>query len=300
MVLDSDRKLERSGRGFLRRLLGRGGDPARRGEAVVVAFASGKGGTGKSFLTTNLAIGLHQRGLRVCVVDCDFGLGNAHLLFGANPRYSMQHLLGGQRTVGHVLMTTDYGPSLVAGGSGISSLAELNAKHMQMLARALGQIADRHDVVLLDCAAGLAPQSMITVLAAQEVVMVTNPEIAALTDAYAVIKCLSRQVERPDVRLVVNRAPDPQLGRATFDRLSDVSRRFANQPIHYLGAVPEDPAVSHRRLGQAPLLVGLPECRTTKALVGLVGALEAQILEARQAAGSRGVEARMLAQIRRW
>ena len=66
--------------GFLRRWLGRAApaEQPRRQEAVVVAFASGKGGTGKSFLATNLAIGLHERGLRVAVVDCDFGLANAH------------------------------------------------------------------------------------------------------------------------------------------------------------------------------------------------------------------------------
>jgi len=266
----------------------------------VVAFASGKGGTGKSFLTTNVAIGLHQRGQRVAVVDCDFGLANAHLLFGATPRYSMQHLLGGQRTVHDVLCRTPYGPSLIAGGSGISSLAELGAKHMQMLARALSQVAERFDVILIDCAAGLAPQSMITVLAAQHVVMVTNPEIAALTDAYAVIKCLSRQVERPDVQLVVNRATSAQLGRATFERLSEVSHRFASLSIHYLGAVPEDPAVSHRRLGQDPMLKGKPDCETSKALNLLVTGLEAQVRQTRAQPASRGVEARMLTQIRRW
>lgn len=299
--VESELEVNRPGRGFLRRLLRRG-PPAQphRKEAVVVAFASGKGGTGKSFLTTNLAIGLHQRGLRVAVVDCDFGLANAHLLFGVNPRYSMQHLLGGQRTVHEVLAPTPFGPSLVAGGSGISSLAELGAKHMQMLARALSQLADRFDVLLIDCAAGLAPQSMITVLAAQHVVMVTNPEIAALTDAYAVIKCLGRQIERPNIQLVVNRVTNPELGWATFERLSEVSRRFASLPIHYLGAVPEDQAVSHRRLGQAPMLLETPECETSRALSGLVAALQAQVLETRSQLSTRGVEARMLTQIRRW
>ena len=298
--MEPELDFERAGRGFLRRLLRRSTPERPRREAVVIALASGKGGTGKSFLTTNIAIGLHQRGLRTVVIDCDFGLANAHLLFGANPRFSMQHLLGGQRTVFEVLTHTPYGPDLIAGGSGISSLAELGAKHMHMLARAMSQVADRYDVVLIDCAAGLAPQSMITVLAAQHVVMVTNPEIAALTDAYAVIKCLSRQVERPNVGLVVNRTPTLELGRATYDRLSEVSRRFASLPIHYLGAVPEDPSVSHRRLGKAPMLVGMPECLTSKALIRLVGALEGAILETRRHPMARGIEARMLSQIRRW
>lgn len=68
---------------------------------------------------------------------------------------------------------------------------------------------------------------MITVLAAQHVVVVTNPEIAALTDAYALIKCVARQPARPRVHLAVNRVVQPGLGQATFERLAEVSRRFA-------------------------------------------------------------------------
>ncbi len=300
--LEPDLDTRRPGSSFLRRLFRRGGPSAlaREREAVVIAFASGKGGTGKSFLTTNAAIALHRAGKRVAVVDCDFGLANAHLLFGVNPRYSMQHLLDGVVPVQEVLSPTPHGPGLVAGGSGISSLAELDARHMQALAKALHWLAGCHDVLLLDCPAGLAPQSMITVLAAQHVVIVTNPEIAALTDAYALIKCLARQPAHPVVHLAVNRVAQPGLGQATFDRLAEVSRRFAGCEIHYVGEVPEDPAVTHRRLGQPPLILGLPECATSQAILSVLRTLERQIEVPPRNLPDGGVEARMMIQIRRW
>lgn len=300
VVVEHELEPERSERGFLRRLLRLRPSTVPRREAAVVAFASGKGGTGKSFLTTNVAIGLHRRGLRVAVIDCDFGLANAHLLFGVSPKRSMQHLLDGQHTVDEVLVETDFGPSLVAGGSGLTSLAELGSRHMQMLASAFDQLARRFDVLLIDCAAGLSPQSMITVLAAQHVVLVTNPEIAALTDAYAVIKCVSRQPERPEVHLAVNRVEDACVGRASYERMLDVSRRFANLPIHYLGAIPEDASVSHRRLGQAPILAKEQGCETSGALELLVDEVEVCVQGASSNPPLRGVEARMLSQIRRW
>jgi flagellar biosynthesis protein FlhG len=268
-------------------------------EGTVVAFASGKGGTGKSFLATNAALVLHARGFRTVVVDCDFGLANAHLLFGVNPRQSLQHVLAGEASIDEVLLPTPWGPGLVAGGSGIASMAELDAGHMQMLARALHQLAARHDFVLLDCAAGLAPQSLITVLAAQHAVIVTNPEIAALTDAYALIKCLFRQGAAPRLHLAVNRVGQPGLGEATFARLAEVCRRFVGAPIHYLGEVPEDAAVTHRRLGQAPLLRGAPECDTTKAVETMFAAL-AGLVASQPAPMAGAIEARMAAQIRRW
>jgi flagellar biosynthesis protein FlhG len=297
---EQDLDSARAGRGFFRRVLHGPAATVAKREAVVVACASGKGGTGKSFLATNLAIGLHQRGLRTVVVDCDFGLANAHLLLGEAPPYSMQHLLCGEQTVSEVLAETEYGPSLIAGGSGIVSLAELGAKHMQMLASAMDHLAQCFDVILIDGAAGLAPQSMITVLSAQHVVMVTNPEIAALTDAYAVIKCVSRQVERPEVHLAVNRVPELALGAATFDRMSDVSRRFAGMSIHYLGAVPEDPSVSQRRLGRPPMIAEEPECETSMALGRLVSRLEARVRASGALLVEHGVAARMSAQILRW
>ena len=81
---------------ILRKLFGRGEEASKgRSEACVIALASGKGGTGKSFLASNLAVAMYDRGLRVTLVDCDFGLGNDHLLLGVNPRMSVQHFLGG-------------------------------------------------------------------------------------------------------------------------------------------------------------------------------------------------------------
>jgi len=301
--LEPDLETTRTERGFWSRLFHAVRSPSARGaspaEAVVLAFASGKGGTGKSFLATNAAIALHRAGHRVVVVDCDFGLANAHLLFGVNPRFSIHHLLEGGVPVEDVLCETPWGPFLIAGGSGIASMAELGARHLQSLAAALRQLCSTHDFVLLDCPAGLAPQAMITVLASQHVVLVTNPEIAALTDAYALIKCLARQPSRPAIHLAVNRVPKSGLGQLTFDRLAEVSRRFAGCEIHYVGEVPEDAAVTHRRLGQPPLLEGLPECATSLAVLSILRNLEQQMPGFRPA-GLPGVEARMMEHIRRW
>ena len=277
------------------------GSPLAAGpEASVLAFASGKGGTGKSFLATNLAIALHRRGRNVVLVDCDFGLGNAHLLFGVNPRMSMQHLLGGVASVAEVITPTPHGPNLVAGGSGVSGLADFDEGRMQVLAKSLAALAATHDVLVLDCAAGLSPQSLVTTLAAHHLVLVTNPEIAALTDAYALIKCLARQPRMPVVHVVVNRVAEPGIGWPTFQRLADVAMRFVGSSIHYAGEIPEDPAVSHRRLGQAPLLVSHPQCNTAQAIANILTAIEGQIgTFGRLQPKDLGVEARILQTLHR-
>src|SRR5690606_4018118 len=94
------------GRGLFGRLFdGFRGQPAARREAVSIAIASGKGGTGKSFLATSLAVLLHRAGRRTTLVDCDFGLACDHLLLGVKPTVTLQQLLGGQATLDQVLLS---------------------------------------------------------------------------------------------------------------------------------------------------------------------------------------------------
>ncbi len=255
------------GGGVLRRLFGqRAAVGAPRGQASVVAICSGKGGTGKSFVASNLAVLFHRRGQQTTLVDCDFGLGNAHLLLGLNPRLTLQHVLNGQVSVDDARCRTEHGPDLIPAGSGISRLADLGERELLALAHALEHLAAGDDLLLLDTAAGISPQSLLTLLLADHIVLVTNPEIAALTDAYALVKCLARQPSRPAIWVVVNRSPHAGFGRLTFDKLRTVARRFAGCELCYLGEVLEDPAVTQRRLGQPPITVSAPRSASSHSL----------------------------------
>jgi flagellar biosynthesis protein FlhG len=130
--------LGRKRRGFFGRMLGgdRTGDPAGIGraasqlthrEATSIAVASGKGGTGKSFVATSLAVVLHQKLRQVTLVDCDFGLASDHLLLGVSPQRTLQHALAANATLEEVRMATPAGPKLVPGGSGVLKMADLTS-----------------------------------------------------------------------------------------------------------------------------------------------------------------------------
>ncbi|MCA8954437.1 MAG: P-loop NTPase [Planctomycetes bacterium] len=265
------------GRGLLGRLFGSERVPpaiSRPKEAVSVAIASGKGGTGKSFLATNLAVLLNQQMLRVTLVDCDFGLACNHLLLGVTPKQTLSHLLAGQAQLEDILLTTPSGPQLVPGGSGIMQMADLTDRQLLAFASVLGELASANDVLLLDVGAGIAPQVMLTLLAADHVVVVTQPEIAALTDAYAVIKCCARL--RADARfsVVVNRVLSPGHGEKTFEKLREVTRRHVQVELQYLGEIPEDSSVTQRRLNQKPVVLSDPDGATARAIHGIVQRLQ--------------------------
>lgn len=284
------------GRGIFDRLFGGGEGTTAAGpreEATVVAVGSGKGGTGKSFLATNLAVLLHQSGRRVTLVDCDFGLACDHLLLGVTPQRTLQHLLAGQASLADVTLATPAGPRLVPGSSGVRQMADLSDHELAAFGRKLGEIAAESEVVVLDCGAGIAPQTVLTMLCADHVVLVTQSEIAALTDAYAVIKCLRPLRNDVAISIVVNRVPAQGQGDRAFEKLDEVTRRHTNQGVGYLGEIGDDPLVTQRRLGQPPLVVSDPHGGTAGAVHAVLTRLEraAGVLGRRPVVG-RGVEAR--------
>src|SRR5262245_44028860 len=283
------------GRGLFGRLLGGlRSAPATHTEARTIAVASGKGGTGKSFIATSLAVLLHRHGLRTTLVDCDFGLAADHLLLGVKPAASLQQLLAGKATLDQVLVATPCGPRLLPGASGVRKLAAMTDKEMLAFARELGAVVADNDVVLLDLGAGIAPAIVLTMLAADHIVLVTQPEIAALVDAYAVVKCIAQLQPTARFHVLVNRVPTPGRGEQAFQKLTEVARQHVGIGLDYLGEILEDPRVSQHRLGQLPLVVTEPDASTSVALAGVATRLAelAGPLAPRLVDGEAGIEAR--------
>jgi flagellar biosynthesis protein FlhG len=283
------------GRGLFGRLLeGLRAAPAPRTEATSIAIASGKGGTGKSFLATSLAVTLHRTGRRTALVDCDFGLACDHLLLGVKPSMTLQQLLGGQCTLEQALVETPCGPKLLPGASGVRRMATPSDKDLTAFARELGALAAEQDALLLDLGAGIAPATVLSMLGADWIVLVTQPEIAALVDAYAVIKCVAQLKRDAKFLVVVNRVSTPGRGEMAFQRLTEVSSQNVGVDLQYLGEIPDDDSVMQHRLGQLPLVVTEPESPTSLA----VSALSERLIEIcggvrpREVEGDAGIRAR--------
>src|SRR5262249_20162417 len=146
-------------------------------QSQVICIASGKGGTGKTTFTTNLAIALKKEGLRVLIVDGDFGLANDHLLLGLEPKGDIGDVLAGRKDIRDILLTGPEGIRLLPGGVGSSDLSTMEDYELQNLARDVGCLEPDFDVILVDLAAGVSPQIMRFLKPAHEIFIVTNPEV---------------------------------------------------------------------------------------------------------------------------
>lgn len=213
-----------------------------RPRATSICIASGKGGTGKSVVTASLAMLLARRG-KVLIVDADLGVGNAHILQDVAPQTSFVDVVEGRLSVADVRVPCSSRVDLIAAGSGVPRMADLSTYELHLIATGLEELEFEYRYVLVDSAAGISNQTLAFAGASDAVLIVTTPDLTAMTDAYAFVKVLT--ASRPDLRplLLVNRARSEEEARDVTERMCKVCERFlAARPL-CLGWLPDDPVV---------------------------------------------------------
>ncbi len=238
-----------------------------------IAFASGKGGVGKSNLAANVAVALGELGARVLLLDADIAQANLDLLLGVNPRFDLQHVILGGRSLEEIVVPGPRGVSLIPASSGVPELAELDDYRLECLIRGLGNLEANADLILIDAASGTSRQVLTFCLAADEVAIVTTPEMPAFSDAYALIKLLQqRGLTRPP-SLVVNAAGSPDEADEVAHRLRSVARRFLRLEPEFWGQVPYDPAIPRAVRRQEPVVSAFPRSAAATAYRALAARL---------------------------
>jgi len=229
-----------------------------RPRARTLAITSGKGGVGKSNLAANLAIALGERGARVLLLDADLAQASLDLLLGLHPRYDLQHVLSGEKTLEDILVEGPPGVTLIPASSGVADLAEIDDYRREVLLRALGNLDRDADLILIDTASGISRQATAFCRAADETIVVTTPEMPAFSDAYALIKLLHQQGSSHAPSLLVNMATTSEEADETAQRIRLVARRFLSMEIPFLGYVPFDPTIGKAVRSQEPVVSRFP------------------------------------------
>jgi len=185
-----------------------------------IAITSGKGGVGKSTISSNLAYVLSQNGLNVGIFDADIGLANLDVMFNVKIKKNILHVLKGEATVSDILIPITRNLILIPGESGDEIL---KYSDMALFERFMeeAQILDKLDVMIIDTGAGIGEHIQMFLNAADDVIVVTVPDPAAITDAYATIKTIATL--RNDVSMIMNQVRNDKEAEGVFSKIKKVA-----------------------------------------------------------------------------
>jgi len=227
--------------------------------ATVLAVTSGKGGVGKTNVTINVAIAMARLGLRVGVLDADFGLGNIDVLLGIAPGAHVGHLVAGDKKLQDVVVRGPHGITIIPASSGLQSMTSLTGQQRDRLLAALDLACRELDFLLIDTAAGISDNVMEMLKLAERVVLVTTLEPSAIVDAYALTKVLTGTDATKEIGVVVNGARTAEEAGLAFRQIETATRRFLKRSVAYYGHITDDPAVRDSVLVQRAIVDHLPQ-----------------------------------------
>ncbi len=203
----------------------------------VIAFVSGKGGTGKTSVCAGIAAALAEKGLEVLCIDCDVGLRNLDISLGMSEcgALSFLDISEGGYPLNHAARHPDY--------PGIAFLtAPLNRSADKIDSMAFSAMVrhakEKFDYILLDAPAGVDSGFRLVSAAAERFLLVTGSGPAAVRDAARVGDILEL-MGKHEVRLIVNRV-DKNMLHAVRQTIDDV---MDNAGLPLSGLVLEDPNV---------------------------------------------------------
>lgn len=238
--------------------------------ARVITVTSGKGGVGKSNIAVNLAVQFIKLDKKVIILDTDFGLANVEVMLGIRPRFSFADVIYGGKNIKDVITWDSNGLGFISGGSGISELIDIDSGRIDFITNKLIELDELADIIIIDTGAGISNTVLNFVSSSLEVILVSTPEPTSITDAYALLKTLSKKEnffkENTIIKVLANRVNSESEGIEMYNRLSVVVNKFLDINLQYIGSIPYDKNVSKAVIKQKPFSILYPNTSASKSI----------------------------------
>lgn len=204
--------------------------------ATVITITSGKGGVGKTTTTANVGVALARIGKRVVVIDADIGLRNLDVVMGLENRivYDLVDVIEGRCKLRQAMIKHKQFPNLFLIPA--AQTRDKNAVSPEDMVRVCNELRPNSDYIIIDSPAGIERGYRNAVAPANEILIVTNPEVSAVRDADRIIGLLEAE-GKPAGRLIINRIRSDMVRKGEMLSPTDITDILA---IKIIGIVPED------------------------------------------------------------
>lgn len=220
----------------------------------LITITSGKGGVGKTTTSINLAAALNDLGKDVIIVDANLTTPNVGLHLGAPiVPISLNHVLSGKAKIPEAIYEHESGTKIIPSSLSINELQNMNHKKLTEVGKKLRKMAD---IIIFDSAAGLGDEATAAMEAADELIIVTNPEIPAVTDALKTSKLLE-QMGKEIRGVIVTRST----GLKSEMPISNIAEML-ELPI--LGVIPEDSRIKSSLAMKEAIMHAFPKSKPSQ------------------------------------
>jgi len=190
------------------------GSTQSEGGKIIWAIGGGKGGSGKSFITTNIGICLSKLDVRVILIDADLGGANLHTFLGISPpSLSMSDFIRKRvSSLNDVLIPTGIpNLQLLSGAQDLLNAADTKNMQRQRLLRSIQKL--EADYILVDLGAGNSLSVLDFFLMSDGGILVVTPEPTSMENAYRFLKsAFYRRLRQlpisPEARNLIDEAMD--------------------------------------------------------------------------------------------
>ncbi len=199
----------------------------------IIVITSGKGGVGKTTTAINLGAAMNYFGKDVLVIDGNLTTPNVGIhLNSPEVPINLNHVLVGKADAFEAVYEHESGMKIMPSSLSIKDLSKIKPERIRDFKEDFKKVSE---YIIVDSAAGLGNEALSLIKMADELIIVTNPEMPAITDALKAVK-IAEQMKKTVLGVIVTRVK-----RNDIEMQPDNVREMLEVPI--LGMVPEDISV---------------------------------------------------------